>query len=114
VVSSLSPASSTLLAVYVGGWKRCAILGPGSGVPWPDGRHGPGLASSAVDSGAQQLLTLASEQTMSSSETLTQKCLRQNIAAYNDGRVFADMDATLLHEYVTLQPSAQRQVSVVQ
>jgi ESCRT-I complex subunit TSG101 len=33
---------------------------------------------------------------MSSSESLTQKWLRQNIAAYNDGnRVFADVDATL-------------------
>ncbi|KAI0283138.1 UEV domain-containing protein [Russula aff. rugulosa BPL654] len=41
---------------------------------------------------------------MSSFETLTQKWLRQNISAYNDGnRVFADIDATL-SLYPTLRP----------
>ncbi|KAI0302259.1 UEV domain-containing protein [Russula brevipes] len=41
---------------------------------------------------------------MSSSESLTQKWLRQNVAAYNDGnRVFADVDATL-SLYPTLRP----------
>jgi hypothetical protein len=36
------------------------------------------------------------EQRMASSESLTQKWLRQNIAIYNDGsRVFADVDSTL-------------------
>ncbi|KAF8503348.1 UEV-domain-containing protein [Russula emetica] len=44
---------------------------------------------------------------MSSSESLTQKWLRQNIAAYNDGnRVFADVDATL-SLYPTLRPKTE-------
>jgi len=49
---------------------------------------------------------------MSSSETLTQKWLRQNIAAYNDGnRVFADADATL-SLYPTLRPKTEVYSSV--
>jgi hypothetical protein len=40
----------------------------------------------------------------SDSESLTQKWLRQNVAAYNDGnRVFADVDSTL-SLYPTLRP----------
>ena len=49
---------------------------------------------------------------MTSSETLTQKWLRQNIAAYNDGnRVFADVDATL-SLYQTLRPKTDVYSSV--
>ncbi|KAH9966891.1 UEV domain-containing protein [Russula dissimulans] len=44
---------------------------------------------------------------MSSTESLTQKWLRQNIATYNDGnRVFADVDSTL-SLYTTLRPKTE-------
>jgi hypothetical protein len=57
-------------------------------------------------------LDIASGQRMSSFETLTQKWLRQNISAYNDGnRVFADIDATL-SLYPTLRPKTDVYSSV--
>lgn len=49
---------------------------------------------------------------MSSSESLTQKWLRQNIATYNDGnRVFVDVDSTLTL-YPTLRPKTDVYSSV--
>lgn len=57
-------------------------------------------------------LDAASGQSMSSTETLTQKWLRQNIATYNDGsRVFADVDSTL-SLYPTLRPKTDVYSSV--
>ena len=59
------------------------------------------------------VVVVASGQTMSSSKSLTQKWLRQNIAAYNDGnRVFADIDATL-SLYPTLRPKTEVYSSVI-
>jgi hypothetical protein len=72
----------------------------------------PSVEEAAVRTVGRPLLTVASGQTMSSSETLTQKWLRQNIAAYNDGnRVFADVDATL-SLYPTLRPKTDVYSSV--
>ena len=91
-------------------------LGP-SATPWGSG-HGttptPKPASPPLQSVKllRPPLDIASGQTMSSFETLTQKWLRQNISAYNDGnRVFADIDATL-SLYPTLRPKTDVYSSV--
>jgi hypothetical protein len=96
-------------------------LKPRSIALYQKGSSDPAVLASNRRSGQGRLLSwhsrplrpLCSGQTMSSSESLTQKWLRQNIAAYNDGnRVFADVDAVLsLHP--TLRPKTDIYSSVM-
>jgi len=90
-------------------WCVCT-LAPQARLQWPcsagSGQRRPPPSSPT------STLARASRQKMSSTESLTQKWLRQNIATYNDGnRVFADVDSTL-SLFPTLRPKTEVYSSV--
>ena len=88
--------------------KRCKLGKP------PDRETASGRAGRVLTLVRTHIVTPERnpQQTMSSSESLTQKWLRQNIATYNDGnRVFIDVDSTLTL-YPTLRPKTDVYSSV--